>query len=378
MISYGKQSINNDDIDFVVNVLKSDFLTMGPLVDTFENKLEGLTRAKTFVVSSGTAALHSAFYGIGIQQGDEVITPANTFVATQATAANLGATIVFADIEPETGLISIESVEKLITSKTKAIVLVDYAGQPCDADLFRNVIGSREIFLMQDAAHSLGSLYKENPIGSVADVTTFSFFPTKNITTGEGGAVSTNNPKVFERAKTFSRQGVVRDRSKFNHNEFAPWSYEVQEFGLNYRLSEIHCALGLSQLSRIEQFKSRRKEIFECYKKQLACINEVRTIKQLPYSDPMWHLFPILVPEKAKLELFQFLVSRGVGVQVNYIPAISHPVFQKQGYSCKSVPNSLRFYQSEISLPIHLGVSHDLVTMICGLVREFFEKNKGL
>jgi dTDP-4-amino-4,6-dideoxygalactose transaminase len=372
VISYGKQLIDNEDISNVLDVLKSDFLTMGPQVELFESKLEEVTKSKTFVVSSGTAALHSAFFGIGIQPGDEVITPPNTFIATQATALNLGAKIVFADIQPNTGLISVESVEKLITPKTKAIVLVDYAGQPCDIDVFRDLIKGKDIYLIQDAAHSLGSTYKGEPVGSTADVTTFSFFPTKNITTGEGGAVSTKIDRVFEKAKTFSKQGVIREAKKFENEDKSPWVYEVHDPGLNYRLSDIHCALGISQLSKIWMFKKHRAEIFNLYNESLGHIPQVQPIKRMTYADPMWHFFPLLTPPKHRLDLFQHLVRNGIGVQVNYIPVVLQPVFRKLGADPQTVPNSLNFYEREISLPLHLGVSKSEVMKISGIIEEFF------
>jgi len=256
---------------------------------------------------------------------------------------------------------------------------VDYAGQPCDVNAVREIIADRDIKIVQDAAHSLGSFINGEPVGSQADVTTFSFFATKNITTGEGGAVSTNKKEIFERAKTFSRQGVIRNTKKFQNEETNPWVYEVHEFGLNYRLSDILCALGVSQLYKLKRFKDRRRAIFNLYKKELAPIPEVKTITELAYADPVWHLFPIFVPEIYRFELFNFLTSNGIGVQVNYIPAISHPVFRNQGYSVKSVPNSFNFYNEELSLPIHVGVSDFEVSNICGFIREFFvNKRNGL
>jgi len=275
MIPYGRQEILEDDIQAVVQALKSDLITTGPLVDEFERQLTNYVKCPTFVVNSGTAALHAAYFGIGVGPGDEVITPPNTFVATQATAALLGAKIVFADIDIETGLISIESIKRAITKRTKAIVLVDYAGQPCDVKVVRELIADRDIKIVQDAAHSLGSFINGEPVGAQADVTTFSFFATKNITTGEGVAVSTADKQIFQRAKEFSRQGLVRDMSRFVNPAPGSWHQEVHEFGLNYRLTDFQCALGISQLGRINEYKERRQKIYDSYVRSLSALPQV-------------------------------------------------------------------------------------------------------
>lgn len=368
MIPYGRQEILEEDIHAVVQVLRSDLITTGPLVDEFERLLSDYVKSPTFVVNSGTAALHAAYFGIGIRPGDEVITPPNTFIATQATAALLGAKIVFADIELETGLIDLECIKRVITKKTKAIVLVDYAGQPCDVKAVREVIGGRDIKIVQDAAHSLGSSIKGEPVGSQADVTTFSFFATKNITTGEGGAVSSPDRKIFQRAKEFSRQGLIRDPSRFINPSPGPWHQEVHEFGLNYRLTDFQCALGISQLSRIEETKKSRGQITAFYDSAFSKNSGIRRIKANANSDPMWHLYPIFVKDRPKV--FKNLRDNGIGVQVNYVPANQHPVFVMMGYKAKDLINSEKFYSEEISLPIYKGLSNDALNQIVKLVEE--------
>jgi len=363
MIPYGRQEILEDDIQAVVQALKSDLITTGPLVDEFERQLTNYVKCPTFVVNSGTAALHAAYFGIGVGPGDEVITPPNTFVATQATAALLGAKIVFADIDIETGLISIESIKRAITKRTKAIVLVDYAGQPCDVKAVRELIADKDIKIVQDAAHSLGSFINSEPVGSQADVTTFSFFATKNITTGEGGAVSTPHEEVFQRAKEFSRQGLVRDPGRFTSVPPGPWHQEVHAFGLNYRLTDFQCALGIAQLRRIDEFKSKRNTIRETYVEILSDFPDVRTLELLKGRDPMWHLFPIFV--KNRDHVLTRLREQGVMSQVNYVPAYFHPVFQKMKFERGICPNSEQFYQKEISLPLHTSMNRETVTEIC-------------
>jgi len=366
MIPYGRQEILEDDIQAVVQALKSDLITTGPLVDEFERQLTNYVKCPTFVVNSGTAALHAAYFGIGVGPGDEVITPPNTFVATQATAALLGAKIVFADIDIETGLISIESIKKAITKRTKAIVLVDYAGQPCDVKAVRELIADRDIKIVQDAAHSLGSFINGEPIGSQADVTTFSFFATKNITTGEGGAVSTPYKELFQRAKEFSRQGLVRDPGRFINTPPGPWHQEVHEFGLNYRLTDFQCALGISQLSRIEQMKEDRKKIRIFYESAFTNNDRLRRLKVRSDVDPMWHLYPIFVSDK--LKVFKSLRSRGIGVQVNYVPAYRHPVFARKVIPVGSLKNSEKFYEEEVSLPIYSGLTEEKLSIIVDAV----------
>jgi dTDP-4-amino-4,6-dideoxygalactose transaminase len=373
MIPYGRQSIDDSDIQAVIKALSSNLITTGQILEDFEKALSRFNGANTFVVNSGTAALHCAYKGIGIQPGDEVITPPNTFIATQAAAANLGAKIIFADIDPTTGLISLESVKEKITRKTKAIVLVDYAGQPCDLDSFKKLIGNRPIFLIEDAAHSLGSTYKDKPVGSIADVTTFSFYPTKNITTGEGGAVSSIHPDVLKRAKRFARQGLIRELNEFRLTPDGPWHQEVHEFGLNYRLTEFQSALGLSQLQRIEKFKNKRKMIFDRYRNNFKNSQNVNTIRVLEYSNVMWHLFPILVERHHRARLVSHLKNNGIGSQVNYFPANLHPVFKGVDTRLDSCPNSIDFYQKEISLPIHVNLELEKVDEISQVVLKFFE-----
>ena len=337
MIPYGRQSINEADVNAVVSALKGDFLTNGPLVESFELALEKVVSAPTVVVSSGTAALHCAYAAIGIEPGDEIITPPITFIATQATAALMGAKIVFVDIQPDTANIDPKAVEAAITPRTKAIVAVDYAGHPADMNELRVIADRHGIYLIEDAAHSIGSTYRGRSVGSLADLTTFSFFPTKNLTTAEGGAVASLDHELLEKARRFSRQGLVRDPSKFKISGQGAWHQEVHEFGLNYRLPDVLCALGLSQLKRLAEFKKERNDILETYSDAFHDIDAVSLPGKREYVDPFWHLFPIRVPAESRKSAFAELRSKGIGVQVNYIPAYLHPVFaSKQEGVCRS------------------------------------------
>ena len=368
MIPYGRQEILEEDIQAVIQALRSDLITTGPLVDEFERMLSDYVKCPTFVVNSGTAALHAAYFGIGIGPGDEVITPPNTFIATQATAALLGAKIVFADIDLETGLINLECIKSAITKKTKAIVLVDYAGQPCDVKAVREIVGGRDIKIVQDAAHSLGSFINGKPVGSQADVTTFSFFATKNITTGEGGAVSSPNREILQRAKEFSRQGLVRDPSRFKNSPPGLWHQEVHEFGLNYRLTDFQCALGISQMRKIDEFRLKRQNIYEIYTQKLTNVKNIRMLKRIEGRDPMWHLFPIFVENRNTV--LAELRSLGVMAQVNYLPAYYHPVFEKQGYKRGICPSSELFYEQEISIPLHTLMTKKSISEICQFIEH--------
>ena len=371
MIPYGRQSISAGDISEVARVLESDFLTTGPEVAIFEKALEVWTGGTPVVaVSSGTAALHAAYYAVGIGPRDEVITPPLTFVATQATAALLGATVVFADVLSDTGTIDPTAVRRAITKRTKAVVAVDYAGHPAELDDLKQICEEFDLLLIEDAAHSLGSTYKGRSVGSVADITTFSFFPTKNIATGEGGAVASPHPEILQRARVFSRQGLIRDKADQRNQDEGPWHQEVHSFGLNYRLPDILAVLGTSQLRRLNEFKERRKEIFYAYSTAFADNPRIITPTCRSYVDPIWHLYPIRVAPEVRKAVFENLRSEGIGVQVNYLPAHWHPVFN--GLPPKgSLPVAEDFYRSEISLPMSAVLTEDEVSKVVRSVLKF-------
>lgn len=360
MIPYGRQDVNLDDINAVVEVLRSDWLTTGPAVEDFERRIQEVIGGTPVVaVSSGTAALHVAYAAAGIGPGDEVITPPITFVATQATAIALGATVVFADVSPDTANIDPQAVEAAISPRTKAIVAVDYAGHPADVDALSRIAQRHGLLLIEDAAHSLGSTYKGRPVGSLADITTFSFYPTKNITTAEGGAVAVSDPQMLERARLFARQGVIRDQSRLIERDEGPWHQEVHDFGLNYRLPDVLAALGSSQLRRISEFKRQRQVIKAVYDEYLKERVEFATPTQRSDVDPVWHLYPLRVPAHQRRAIFESLRRVGIGVQVNYLPAYWHPVFKSLGFKQGHCPNAEDFYRREISLPIFSGLSNE-------------------
>jgi dTDP-4-amino-4,6-dideoxygalactose transaminase len=373
MIPYGRHSINEKDIEAVINALKSEWLTTGPLVEVFESNLEKIVGAPCIAVSSGTAALHCAYAAIGLAPGDEIITPPITFVATQATAALFGATIVFADVQQETANIDPKAVIAAITSRTKAIVAVDYAGHPADLDELRVIADRYGIFLIEDAAHSIGSTYKDRPVGSIADITTFSFFPTKNLTTSEGGAVSSIHPELLERAKRFSRQGLIRNSDRFRIIDQGQWHQEVHEFGLNYRLPDILCALGITQLERLFEFKDQKSRIYSKYIDGFNNLPGVDIPAKNEYVEVNWHLFPLRVNKENRQSIFDRLRLAGIGVQVNYIPAYWHPVFESYGFRRGDFPIADLFYSREISLPMYPTLEDSQIDYVIETVKALIK-----
>jgi UDP-4-amino-4,6-dideoxy-N-acetyl-beta-L-altrosamine transaminase len=364
MIPYGRHSIDEEDIQAVVEVLRGDWLTTGPMVERFEQALSAcIGDTPCVAVSSGTAALHAAYVGAGLGPGDEVITPPITFVATQAALLHVGATPVFADVEPDTATINAEAVEAAIGSRTSAIVAVDYAGHPADMVALRALADKYKLLLIEDAAHSLGSSLRGHPVGSLADLTTFSFFPTKNITTGEGGAVASPNSEILSKVRRFARQGLVREPEKFLIKDEGPWHQEVHEVGLNYRLSDVQAALGLSQLSKLSTFKAQRAVIKAIYDDALWKLPGVDVPAQRSTADPVWHLYPLRAPSERRHDVFVRLRQEGIGVQVNYLPAYRHPALSRLA-DPRDFPHAESYYSREISLPLHPSLSGAEITRI--------------
>ena len=370
-IPYGRQSISDDDISAVIDVLKGDWLTTGPMVTTFEASVaEAAGTAEAAVVSSGTSALHCAYASLNITAGDEVITTPLTFVATAATAMAQGATIRFADIQEDTGNLDPAEVTAQLTDRTRVVAAVDYAGHPADLDELAAIAHGAGALLLEDAAHSVGSLYRGRPVGSISDVTTFSFFPTKNLTSGEGGAVVSLQDDLVERAKRFRSHGLVRDRAEQRYPDEGAWHQEVHSIGLNYRLPDILCALGNSQLMRLAEFKKRRTTVFDRYLAGLSDVPGLVLPTRRDYVDPMWHLFPVRVQGGQRRRVFDFLRENGVIVQVNYIPVYWHPAFEDLGYRRGMCPVSERYYQEEISLPMYADLTASNQDKVIELIRK--------
>lgn len=353
-IPYGHQSIDETDVAAVVDALRGDWLTTGPAVAAFEAEIAAVAgTAEAVAVTSGTAALHAAYAAAGVTAGDQVVVPALTFAATASTASLLGAEIVFADIEEDTGNIDPAAVAALVSDRTKVVSVVDYAGHPADIDALLAIARGAGALLLEDAAHSIGSGYRGRPVGSLADVTTFSFFPTKNMTTAEGGAVVSTRPELTAGARSFRSHGLIRDRGEQRHPDEGAWHQEIHQLGLNYRLPDVLSALGLSQIRRLAEFKASRTGVFDRYCDGLADVPGLTLPTKRDDVDPMWHLFPIRVHDGRRREVFDRLRADGILVQVNYIPVYWHPYYEDLGYRRGLCPVAERYYSEEISLPMY-------------------------
>lgn len=352
-IPYGRQYVDDEDIEEVVKVLKSDFLTTGPVIEEFEKKVADYVGAKYAVaVANGTAALHSACYAANIGKGDEVITTPITFAASSNCAFYCGAVPVFADIDPKTYNIDPSDVEKKITDRTKAIIAVHFTGQPCDMGRIHEIANKHGLIVIEDAAHALGAVYEGKKVGSLSEMTTFSFHPVKHITTGEGGMVLTNHQELYERLKLFRTHGITKEEHLLRKND-GPWYYEQLDLGYNYRITDIQCALGISQMKKLPYFLERRKEIAERYQEAFADCDNIQCPYQKPGCENAWHLYVIRIKGGKRKEVFEKLREAGIGVNVHYIPVYQHPYYQEHGYKDISCPNAEQYYEEAISLPIY-------------------------
>lgn len=381
-IPYGRQSIDDADIEAVVKVLKSDYLTTGPAVAAFEKKVADYVGAKYAVaVSNGTAALHVACLAAGIGEGDEVITTPITFAASANCVLYCGGTPVFADIDPDTYNISPEELEKKITSRTKAIIPVHYTGQPCDMDAILEIAHKHNLLVVEDGAHALGAAYKGKKIGSIADMTCFSFHPVKPVTTGEGGMIVTDNEELYRRLVLYRSHGITRDKDMMQQYEEqlqqssdpalqeaadmlrgdvmdpGGWYYQQLELGYNYRITDISCALGASQMDKLDRFLERRRQIAKKYDEAFADIPQIKTPWQQEGCQSGWHLYMIQTMERSRREVFEGLRQAGIGVNVHYIPVYRHPYYQRNGYAGVHCLNAEAFYERAISLPIFPGLT---------------------
>lgn len=355
-LPYGQQQIDEYDIQAVVDVLKGDFLTTGPMVQQFEEAIAKYVGAKYAVsFSNGTAALHAACYAAGITEGDEVITTPMTFVASANCILYQGAKPIFADIDYETYNISPKSIEEKITNKTKAIIPVHFTGQPVELEAIQKIAKKNNLIIIEDAAHALGATYKNKKIGSIGDMTMFSFHPVKHITTGEGGVITTNNPLFYEKLVQFRTHGIERNPQKLLENH-GPWYYEMQFLGYNYRITDIQAALGLSQLSKLDSFIKIRRKYVDIYSKEFSCLSEIIIPKQLPQTSSSWHLYIIRLNTKLlkcnRKEFYEALQRENIGVNVHYIPVHLQPFYQKLGYEKGICPQAENVYEEIITLPL--------------------------
>ena len=347
-IPYGHQWIGVDDIGEVAKVLKSDWLTQGPKVEEFERAVARYCKAKYAVaVSSGTSALYMAYMAAGIKEGDEVITTPLTFAATANMLFFCGAKPIFVDIQKDTLNIDYLEIEKRITEKTKAIAIVDFAGHPCDFDEILKIAKEHKLLVIEDACHALGAKYKGKKIGSFADMTVLSFHPVKHITTGEGGMILTDSKDFYDKLKVLRSHGIIKKPEK------GSWYYEINNPSFNFRISDIQCALGVSQLKKIDRFLGRRKEIAKMYNKSLGDINEIILPTERDYVKSAWHLYAIQVQGIDRRKFFERLHKEGILVQVHYMPLHMHPFYQnKFGYKLGDFPVAEKYYENAITLPL--------------------------
>lgn len=363
IIPYGKQYIDESDIEAVSEVLKSSYLTTGPKVEEFENKLCELTRAKfAIAISNGTSALHAACFAAGITQGDEVITTAITFAASANAILYCGGIPVFADIDQETWNIDPKEIEKKITKKTKAVIVVDFTGQVVQLDEIRDICERYKLLLIEDAAHSIGTKYKGVPVGGIADLTTFSFHPVKTITCGEGGAILTNNKDYYEKMKLFRSHGITRDSNLMDNNPYNGYNEQI-ELGYNYRMTDFQAALGVSQLKKLFIFSKRRSEIVRQYNETFSKVQQITLQKEIPESETTRHLYIIRIKSDSlkvgRDEIYKALNAENIGLQVHYIPVYFHPYYKSLGYKKGICPIAEELYEEIITIPLYYSLTDE-------------------
>ncbi|MGE5418066.1 MAG: UDP-4-amino-4,6-dideoxy-N-acetyl-beta-L-altrosamine transaminase [Acidobacteriota bacterium] len=390
-IPYGRQLIEEDDIQAVVDVLRGDWLTTGPSVEQFERIVAEFCGTRFGVVyNSGTSALHGATLAAGIGPGDEVITTPLSFAATSNCIEYVGGKPVFVDIDPETYCIDGGLVEKCLSPRTKAIIPVDYAGYPVPLSKVNAAIHDKDILIIEDAAHALGAKDGDIRIGNRADMTMFSFHPVKHVTTGEGGMILTNREDYAERLRLFRSHGIVRQPSKMSENH-GPWYYEMLDLGFNYRITDIQCALGISQMARLEKWLERRNKIASFYDQSFNSLAWLKTPPKPANGRNAYHLYPLLVllPGEGEISgpckiddlmnlrsrFFTHLRENGIGVQVHYVPIHLHPYYRnKYGYQPGDFPITESFYAREVSLPMFPGLTDSDIEYVVKIVKEFAVK----
>ena len=370
LLPYGHQRLDDADIAAVTEVLKGDWITQGSKIEEFEKKVAGYCNVNYGVaVCNGTAALHAACAVAGISEGDEVITTPITFAATANAITYCGGKTVFAEIRDDTLNIDAEEIKKRLSSKTKAILPVDFTGHPSDLDEIKAIAKENDLIVIEDACHALGAKYKGKRVGSLADMTVFSFHPVKHITTGEGGMIVTNNKKYYHKLKTFRHHGIM---PKPDNN---PWYYEIVQPGYNFRITDFQCALGISQLKKLNCFIKRRRGIAARYNKAFSIMEEIITPKEDDSVRAVYHIYVIqLQSNKLKVdrqEVFNALRAENIGVNVHYIPLHLHPYYQQKfGYIKGAYPKAEAYYEKAITLPIFPGMGDEDIEDVIGAVRK--------
>ncbi len=381
-IGYGHQYIDDADVKAVESVLRSDFLTCGPKIEETEKKLCDITKAKYAVlVSNGTAALHATMFAAGIKPGDEVITTPITFAASANCALYCGAKPVFADINPKTYNIDPKSIEKCITAKTKAVVAVDFTGQAVEIKEIRDICNRNGLIFIEDAAHSLGTKYDGKPVGSLADMTEFSFHPVKTCTAGEGGAITTNDERLYRKLSLFRTHGITRDSSLMTKEAEGGWYYQQIDLGYNYRITDIQAALLSSQFDKLDMFAARRKELVKRYNQAFSKVPEITVQQEITNSDTVRHLyilqFNLEMLKCGRKEIFDALHAEGIGVNVHYIPTYLMPYYQKLGYKKGLCPNAEKLYERIVSIPLYYGLTDEQQEKVIEAVQKVIAYYRG-
>nr|WP_247747440.1 UDP-4-amino-4,6-dideoxy-N-acetyl-beta-L-altrosamine transaminase [Alkalihalobacillus sp. BA299] len=373
-LPYGRQWIEEEDIAAVIKVLRSDYLTTGPKIEEFEQEVAQYVDTKYAVAfSNGTAALHGACFAAGISDGDEVITTPMTFAASVNCVLYQGGKPVFADIDTRTYNIDPKKIEGKITNKTKAIIPVDFTGQPVELDHILKIAKKHHLVVIEDAAHALGATYKGNKVGSISDLTMFSFHPVKHITSGEGGMITTNNKEYYENLLQFRSHGITRDKDKLKGNH-GPWYYEMQFLGYNYRMTDIQAALGTSQLKKLNKFIELRRKYVQMYNEAFQHIDEIVTPFQHEDGDSSWHLYIIRLNldklTASRMEIFDALQQQNIGVNVHYIPVHYQPYYQNLGYKKGICPHAEKLFEGMITLPLFPSMSEKDVHSVIEAIKR--------
>lgn len=380
-LQYGRQYIDDEDIRSVIQALKSDFLTTGPLVEEFERKFADYVGAKYAVaVSNGTAALHIACLAAGLQKGDEGITTPITFAASSNCMLYCGAKPVFCDINLDDYNIDENKIKSYINEKTKVILPVDFTGQCCNIGKIMEIAKENNLIVIQDASHSLGSKYLDKQIGSIADMTTFSLHPVKTITSGEGGVVTTNSLALYEKLKLYKTHGITKSKGNLRNKEHPEWYYEQIYLGYNYRITDLQSALGISQLNKIEKFITKRKLLVNTYNELLKDIDGVILQKEEDYSDTSRHLYIIRLDlnkfKATRDDIYNALIAENIGVNIHYIPVYKHPYYKEIGYEDIICENAETFYNSSITLPLHVNMNESDINDVVNALKDVLDYYK--
>ena len=385
-IPYGRQSIEASDIEAVCQVLTSDFLTQGPAIESFEKALcEKFKSPYVSALSNATSGLYTAYRSLGLSSGDLLWTVPNTFVATSNAALMCGAEVDFIDIDPHTFNMCLYDLEKKLDQAQKAkrlpkiVTPVHFAGQPCAMKPLFELSQKYGFFIVEDAAHAVGASYEGQPVGSCAysDAGVFSFHPVKIITTGEGGAVFVKNKDIHQKVRLLTTHGITKDPSQFKTpqpQEAAPWLYQQIDLSMNFRITDFQCALGQSQLERLDQNISRRRQLADQYKKAFSNL-PIQVQGSNPEAQSSWHLFVLQLPNsQLRKDLFNFMRSKNILVNVHYIPVHTQPYYQSLGFDAQLCPNSLDYYSRTISIPIYHSLSDEDQGFVIESVKQFLQK----